>query len=471
MGSGLSVAGKLAALLNADVCWRCQACMAACPLVGVLPHYAGPKRLGPDLWRLQQASSDLRAKAAMSPDLDLCLGCRRCDVACPAGVEPARLIALNRLSFSHRHHQSTVVRDWFLGHPTWLGRLGTTFSRVANPLLGQAPTRALLHYIAGISGERRLPPFAPVRFSKLYPAASPLEVAGKRSPAEKHAVEQSVERPAGQGEGEPARQPVARVLFFPGCQVEYYEPDLGERVVAALRGLGVEVAVDEPSCCGLPAIANAWPAVARRLAERNVERLAAWVEQGFDVVLASSSCGLTIRTDYTGLGLVRETLAEKARLVAEHVFDLGEYLLQLERRISRATGRRVRIIPEPGGEIGSETLAYHTPCHTVARGDGRPWLELLRRLPGRRVLDLQAGCCGIAGTYGLKREKYSVSREVGEGLRFALVAAGTPPVATECETCRLQIRDLVPGATVAHPLVLLGRLRWEERAGDPAGGE
>ncbi|MBE3577508.1 MAG: anaerobic glycerol-3-phosphate dehydrogenase subunit C [Limnochordales bacterium] len=455
----VELADPLKLLVETDACQRCTACLAACPLAGVLPHYAGPKRLGPDLWRQQQAAGFAESSGwdSLPRDLDLCLGCRRCDVACPAGVAPSRLIVRSRLSRRHRHEWRTAWRDWFLGRAYLLGKAGTTFGPLANALLPTRPVRFVLHHVVGISARRVLPPFARRRFSSLHPPSPPPPPRPSGS-----AGGVSVASEGADGTGRHESLLSRKVVYFPGCQVEYYEPELGELVLNTLAGLGVETAVDEVACCGLPLIANAWSGAAQRQAAANVERLLAWVEDGWEVVLSSSSCGLTLRHDYLALNLVPPHLREAASRVSQHIYDLGLYLLRLEEEESRRRGRPVRIVPQKPAEStrGLTRIGYHTPCHVEAGASGRPWLKLLSRLPGVEVVDLQAGCCGIAGTYGLKREKYEIARAVGRGLQEAVLALDPPVVATECETCRMQIRDLVPQALVMHPLRLLGELSF-----------
>ena len=66
-------------------------------------------------------------------------------------------------------------------------------------------------------------------------------------------------------------------------------------------------------------------------------------------------------------------------------------------------------------------IAYHQPCHLKAQQIGSPGLDLLREIPGLEVVDLAAGCCGMAGTFGMKRDTYDLSMQTG---RAALRARG-----------------------------------------------
>ena len=59
------------------------------------------------------------------------------------------------------------------------------------------------------------------------------------------------------------------------------------------------------------------------------------------------------------------------------------------------------------------TVTYHAPCQQQGHGIGKPALDLMALVPGLRVVENDASCCGVAGTYGLKKEKYAISMEVG----------------------------------------------------------
>ena len=104
-------------------------------------------------------------------------------------------------------------------------------------------------------------------------------------------------------------------------------------------------------------------------------------------------------------------------LVANATRDLGEFLVQRRARPPRAgPGRR----PPAGGPRRCSApavagallrIGYHQPCHLKAQQIGSPGLELLREIPGVEVVDLAAGCCGMAGTFGMKAGTYDLSMQ------------------------------------------------------------
>ncbi len=86
-------------------------------------------------------------------------------------------------------------------------------------------------------------------------------------------------------------------------------------------------------------------------------------------------------------------------------------------------------------------LPYHAPCQFRAHRVGKPALEIMALIPGLELSESNARCCGIAGTYGYKVEKYQISMDVGEEL-FAFVRAqgdGVEYTACDSETCRWQL--------------------------------
>ena len=112
-------------------------------------------------------------------------------------------------------------------------------------------------------------------------------------------------------------------------------------------------------------------------------------------------------------------------------------------------------------------MAYHQPCHLKAQQIGNPGLTLLREIPGLEVINLDAGCCGMAGTFGMKAGTFDFSLLTGQPL-FARIAEVAPDlVASECSTCRLQIAQAT-GIETIHPVYLLAQAYGLEEASNHA---
>jgi glycerol-3-phosphate dehydrogenase subunit C len=152
---------------------------------------------------------------------------------------------------------------------------------------------------------------------------------------------------------------------------------------------------------------------------------------------------MTLKAKYREL-LGMEDDATQA--VSRAVHDICEYLLELaddgalDRSFAPIDARAV----------------YHPPCQLMAHGVGIPALDLLAMVPGLVVEPSRAGCCGTAGTYGTKVEKYQIAMDVGAGL-FGQIAEARPDfVVCDSETCRWHIAKAT-GLPVYHPVQVLDR--------------
>ena len=210
-------------------------------------------------------------------------------------------------------------------------------------------------------------------------------------------------------------------------------------------------------CCGLPLISNGLYGQARGRARRNLDVLAGYARAGYRIVGTSTSCSHTLKAEY------REMLDlddDDARVVAEATWDICELLLDLHEQGRLDTGF---------GRLEQE-LPYHAPCQLRSHGIGLPALDLFALVPGLDAIDLDHDCCGIAGTYGLKSEKYDIAMAVGAPLFERVQSSGASQVACDSETCRWQIAAAT-GSNLRHPVEILAEAYAagdRERAGDGA---
>jgi glycerol-3-phosphate dehydrogenase subunit C len=388
-----------------DNCLKCSVCNSVCPVYGAHAQYPGPKHLGPELERLR-----CEGVPADTAWLEYCLGCHRCDLACPHQVGVSEMIA--RAKAKHRKTFVRGLRDWWFARPALLGRLTTILPGLSNFVLSMSPARFFMSKLMQIAPQRK------------FPAYTRPNLRTARSRVSKN------NRP--------------RVLFFPGCFIRYNRPDMGRKVIDLLERNGFTAEVAATECCGVPATANGNRSLARSIARENVRRVANQVEAGMRVVTACSSCGHMLKTGFGGLLEDDADLAEAARRIGSQTFDVAELLMEQSDAGSLNTNFK----------SANLHLAYHAPCHQKSQGIGRPWFHLLRQIPGVTVDDIDAGCCGMSGTYGFKREKYGVSMTIGQQLFDRINASQPQMVATECATCQMQIEH---GTTfkAIHPVEIL----------------
>src|SRR5581483_10700114 len=141
------------------------------------------------------------------------------------------------------------------------------------------------------------------------------------------------------------------------------------------------------------------------------------------------SCGYALKADYTESAPTNGPLAKSARKLSAHTYDLAELLVELLEAGTLNTNF---------GPVRRK-LAYHAPCHLKSQGIGRPWLNLLRMVPGIQIDEIAAECCGMAGTYGFKNEKYQISMDIGRELFDGILSYHPDAAVTECGSCQMQI--------------------------------
>jgi glycerol-3-phosphate dehydrogenase subunit C len=387
-----------------DHCVKCTICETFCPYSQVTPLFPGPKYVGPQAERYRQAG------ASVDASVDYCSGCGICTQVCPQGVKIAEINAQARARLWEE--RGIPLRNQVVARPSVLGRFGTPVAPLANWVLRNRPLRAVTERLLGIHRNAPMPRFAGRTFQRWARRHS--------SPAAERTV-----------------------VYFHACGTNYYEPAVGEMVVAVLEHNGFRVVVPPQDCCGLPLQSNGNFPAARAYVGRLVASLAPYAREGHAIVANSTSCGLMLKREaHEILGVEDEDL----QLVSERTFDLCEFLLLLHEQGELRTDFR----PLP------LTVPYHAPCQQRGHGIGKPALDLLALVPELEVIELDVDCCGIAGTYGLKREKYEISMAVGERLFRELRESEADVAACDSETCRWQIEH-GSGVHAVHPVELLYR--------------
>ena len=391
-----------------DQCIKCNICTTACPVSAVTDLFPGPKYEGPQAGRF-------RTSHGSSPDqsVDYCSGCRVCNMVCPTGVKIAEMNARARARMVEEGkipvHQR--IRNNLIARSELLGKIGQPIAPLANFTLKLKPARWLADISLGIAGAAPLPPFASQRFTTWF---------------HKHP------RPA---------KAMNKVVYFHGCATEYYEPRIGKAAVQVLEANGLEVIVPSQNCCGLPLLSNGEFKAARRYHASNVKHLVEYARQDIPIIGTSTSCTLTLKEEAPEL---LDMSDEDTQLVARDTYDFNEFLLLLYDAGNLNTD--LRPIPI--------TLPYHIPCQYRGHRLGKPGLEVLGLIPGLNIMDSHVACCGVAGTYGYKVEKYQISMDIGKPLFDFIRQSKSPLAICDSETCRWQITHGT-GIPAVHPVELL----------------
>ena len=166
---------------------------------------------------------------------------------------------------------------------------------------------------------------------------------------------------------------------------------------------------------------------------------------GGTIITCEPSCILTIKDDYPAL--LKGQLRTQAETVARACLTFEEYFDS----ITTGTGRSMLTWKSTPRKI-----LVQAHCHQRSLVGTGPMLKLLRSLPGAEVIDLDAGCCGMAGSFGYEAEHYEISRLVGEQRLFPAVRNANPETVVVAPgfSCRLQIQHFT-GRVAVHPAKFL----------------
>lgn len=397
-----------------DECIKCNICTSYCPVSAVTDLFPGPKYVGPQAQRFRQPDQP------HSPDasVDYCSGCRVCNDVCPTGVKIAEMNARARAQIVADRGLS--LRNRLLGRNELLGRLGSIAPDLANLALHNPASRWMAEKLMGIARHAPLPKWSlNGTFGEWM----------RRTHARRLRT--------------PAQELGKKVVYFHGCSTMYYEPFVGKATVAVLEHLGYEVIVPPQNCCGLPMLSNGEFKAAAGYHRRNVATLASFARAGIPVIGTSTSCTLTLKEEAPELLDLSDEASHELKM---GTWDIFEWLAE-----RHALGE----LPTDFQPL-HYTLPYHAPCQQRAHRIGKPALEILSLIPGLDLRESHARCCGIAGTYGYKIEKYQIAMDVGEEL-FSFVrsqGAGISYTACDSETCRWQLEHGT-GLPSRHPIEFL----------------
>ncbi|HHV64626.1 MAG TPA: anaerobic glycerol-3-phosphate dehydrogenase subunit C [Peptococcaceae bacterium] len=389
-------------------CLKCSICVDSCPVTRVDPRFPGPKQLGVDRLRIAQETGE-----QPNPAVNYCSNCKTCETVCPSGVLVG---TLNQLTKGDLPRKGLGLREIIFSNNSILGKLMHIWPQAGNLITALPPVRKIMEKTVGIAAQAPMPAYSKTTLRKSLKGYQPVFT---QTPKE--------------------------VLYFPGCFTQYNKPEVGMALVKILAKLNYKVIIPEFKCCGQPSISNARLKDTRRFAEANLRILKQYLKPGMALLFSCPSCLLTFKEEYKNiLGMEEYTEFSSAML------DAGEFLLKHEKQLAG-------LISASGKNILK--LAYHEPCHLRASGLGTPGLSLLKQF-GLDITPLEAGCCGLSGSYGLKTEKHGIAEEIGMNLKKAIAASNYREVVTECGMCSVQIKHLTKLPT-SHPLELLAMMLKE----------
>jgi len=338
--------------------------------------------------------------------LDLCLECKACKSECPLGVDMASL-KTEALAAHHEQH-GVPLRSRMFGSVRALNRAGSAAAPLANLIGGARPARLLAQRWLGVAAARPLPPFHRENLARWHARRAPV-----------------------------ARGSHGELVFLADSFTSYTEPSAARAAIELLEAAGWTVRLETAACCGRASLSKGLVGQARDRARR----LAGQVAGRGPVVGVEPSCLLTLRDEYPAL-LPGDPRAEAVAAAS----TLPEELL-----LRAIADGRLALRPMAGTRI-----MFHGHCHQKAVTGTAVTVALLRAIPGAEVTEVDAGCCGMAGSFGFEAEHYDLSMRIGELRLFPAVRAAPAEtiIAASGVSCRQQIAHGT-GRAARHPLEIV----------------
>lgn len=389
---------------NFEQCIKCTVCTVYCPVVAVNPDYPGPKQAGPDGERYR-----LKDPAFYDEALKYCLNCKRCEVACPSNVKIGDIIQQARLDYSKT---KPGLREFILANTDLMGSMATMVAPVANGALGLTPVKKVLDGVLKIDHHRTFPKYSTGTFVRWFKK----NAAARQNEFSKF------------------------VSYFHGCYANYNYPKLSKDFVKILNAVGYGVhLLEKEKCCGVALISNGMAGQAKKQAEVNLASIRKAAAASELVLTTSTTCTFTMRDEYEHLlGLDNSDVRDNIQLTTKFLYELID-------------AGKIKLVFKKDYK---KKVAYHTPCHMEKLGWSIYSTGLLNMIDGVDFVMLDSQCCGIAGTYGFKKENYEYSQKIGQKVFNQIAAVNPDIVATDCETCKWQI-EMSTGCVVENPISIL----------------
>lgn len=421
-------------------CIRCSACLNSCAnFQTVGGHAFGGETYSGGIGGSWEAGTGKLQNARFS---ELCTGCSRCVNQCPVRIDVPWLNENLRSRLNQTAGPSVLSGTFttlcsapeedarapagkiFFGNYHWFAEWGSRFPAVANVIAQSSPARWAMERWLGLDQRRALPPFP----------------------------RKTLVRAAERDGRKEIREPLARAVLFADVFTNYGLPRRGLATLRVLQSMNVDVVVSESLPEGRAALSQGLLNSATEYARKAASHLEHYLQNGRDVVVIEPSSLAMFRRDARHL-LEDMQLFECLRA---STFEPLEYVARLLDKSGRNPAEIFDITRSPVGT----RLFYHSHCQQKTIGGAAATETILRKV-GFDVANSSVECCGMAGSFGYKKDFYDLSMAVAEDLfqqvrradeggdERALVASGT--------SCTEQLQAGLH-RKVVHPIELLAAM-------------
>lgn len=407
-------------LIEAAHCNGCGLCRTQnnskrmCPTNKVLKNEHSTPRAKANLTRMllgNPKDQTLFGSEEMREVAELCINCRMCATECPSHVDIPGLMLEAKAAHAEKH--SIERSEWVLSRVETFSALGSLLAPISNWIMGNILMRWLMEKFLGLSRIRKMPEFARSNF-----------------------IKQAKKR----GWNKKPGNSKTKIAYFVDVFANYYDPSIGEAVVAILHHNNIEVHVPTAQvACGMAPLAQGDVDYARESLRQNVRVFADLAREGYAILCSEPTAALFFKQD------AQRLLDDPdVQVVANQVEEFTSYLWNLHvQGLLKTDFHPLKI-----------RVGQHVPCHLKSLGQPLATASLLNLIPSLELEALTDSCSGMAGTYGVKAANFELSKLIGQPMLSHLEKSTITMGTTECSACRIQMEDSGTKKTL-HPAQLL----------------
>jgi len=329
--------------------------------------------------------------------LDLCLSCKACKSECPSNVDMAKL--KSEFLQQYRDTNGITLRDRMIGGSAEMAeRLSGWKAPVMNWLQNTTAVKKIVESSTGFDSRRCMPGYASQTLTSWFANRSNPNGRGRES-----------------------------VVLFADTYINFYEPYIGKAAVELLESCGYKVILARPGCCQRPRISHGLLRDAKAKSTATISGLDEYLLKGMKVVVCEPSCCSALNDDWPDL-VEDEALASRLK---ENIMMIDVFLaneINEGRLDCKFTSIQKRVL-------------IHGHCHQKALYGTIAMKEILGRVDGLEVNEVDSGCCGMAGSFGYEKEHYEISKTIAEDR--LLPAIRNKPEGTEVIACGFSCRHQI----------------------------
>jgi Fe-S oxidoreductase len=358
---------------------------------------------------------------------ELCTGCSRCVPNCPVEIDIPYLntVLKERLLSSEKANK---FQKYIFGSFAGISEIASVIPKIYNRMIKKKIVKKGMEKTIGFEKRRPVPKLAEHTLTELYKNYS----LNKQNPEYSNKIE---------------------AVLLADVFTNFNNPEVGISLVSLFEKLGVKLVITEVKPDGRSYVSQGLIKKAKAEAEELSSYLSGFDDRNIPVIVAEPSVLAMLRYDY-------QKLIDKNNYeaLAGNSYDPFEYIVKnLNLNIYSNLKNYLKNI-----DTDNSAVFYHGHCQLKSIGADLYTVDFLREL-GFKVFTSDSECCGMAGSFGYKKDFYELSKNIGMDLiaqidscrkqctaeYFHVLASGT--------SCREQINDL-SNFNAVHPIVYADKL-------------